>query len=107
VCKPTEKETKQWKKVSKKKCEKKYIILEQILGMVPGQQPTDQCTVSCRTSWLKTGASVHYRPARRQPSILWELANQQDNFNRGQETAARNGGRLRFKFFEVCEQQSC
>jgi hypothetical protein len=85
--------------VSKKMSEKKYIILEQILGMVSGQQPTDQCTVSCRTSWLKAGASVRYRLARRQQSILWELANQQDNFNRGRETAARNGGKAEVQIF--------
>lgn len=44
-CKPNETETKLGKTVSRKMSEKKYIILEQILGMESGQQPTDQRTV--------------------------------------------------------------
>jgi len=98
-CKPNETETKLGKTMSRKMSEKKYIILKQILGMVSGQQPTDQCTVSCRTSWLKAGPSVHYQLARRKQSILWELANQQDSFNREGETAARNGGKAEVQIF--------
>jgi hypothetical protein len=94
------KETKLWKRVSKKMSEKKYIILKQILGMVLGQQPTDQCTVSCRT-----GVPAHYRPEGSSQSC-GSLQTNRITLTGDRKQLQGMGERLRFKFFLACEEQS-
>jgi len=50
--------------------------------------------------WLKEGAFVHYRLARRQQSILWELPTNRIALTREGKQPQGMGERLRFKFFK-------